>query len=188
MIVTATTTTSRIRATVLALGIGAVLALTGCGASEDDAPTDQASGGTAAEVEEAAPEDAEPEEDTTVEEAPSDEAVGEGSAEVAIDGSPVDIADATVVCQEADGTMTIAVGSAAGTDGIGAVLEGETVKSVALGSVDGAAMGWAEGAPGEVTATVEGLNYTISGEMMAVDAANPSAPTETPFEMQITCP
>ena len=49
-------------------------------------------------------------------------------------------------------------------------------------------MAWAEGAPGEVTATVHGSEYAISGTMMAVDAATPGMPVETPFELQVACP
>lgn len=190
MIATSRTVSSKIRASALALGIGVVLALSGCGASDDDAEGgQQPAPSAAAESEEsAADEAASAEEEAPAEDSGAEVTAGESAAEVTIDGSPVDIADPTVVCQEADGTMIIAVGSASGTDGIGAVLEGETVKSVALGSVDGSAMGWAEGAPGAVTASVDGATYTISGAMMAVDAADPAAADETPFEMQITCP
>ena len=101
------------------------------------------------------------------------------------------IDDATTVCQVANGTVTIAVGAATGANGIGALLtEGDspTVKSIALGSVDGTAMGWAEGAPGEANATKDGKTYTISGSMMAVDASNPTAAEEQDFEMSVTCP
>ncbi|MGO1236185.1 lipoprotein LpqH [Microbacterium gubbeenense] len=195
MTVTTTTISSRIRATALAVGVSAILLLTGCSSSGADAEGSQSAPETATESESSTATDdgAATEEDAGDEGADATEEAAEGTsggsaAEVSIDGSPVEIADATVVCQDTGGAMTIAVGSTTGTDGIGAVLEGETVKSVALGSVDGTAMGWAEGTPGEVTATVDGSTYTIAGEMMAVDAANPTAAEETPFEMRITCP
>lgn len=182
----------RLRSAALAIGIGTCLVLTGCGASDDDDAASQTSESSSADEQ---PDTSAGEQD---EESPADEAEtadqGEGggsSAEITIDGEAVDIADPTVVCQEVDGTLTIAVGSTTGTDGIGAVLEGgdsPTVTSVALGSVDGTAMGWAEGAPGDVSATKDGSTYTIGGSMMAVDASDPTGAEETPFEMQITCP
>lgn len=182
---------SRLRLAALALGVGACLTLAGCGSSGDDGADSegQDGGSTTAESTES---DA-PAEDETTEAAAGDEdsSVGASDVSVTIDGSPVDIADPTVVCQEADGDVTIAVGSAAGADGIGAVLTGgdsPTVTSVALGSVDGTAMGWAEGAPGEASATKDGSTYEIAGSMMAVDPENPASPEEKPFEMSVTCP
>src|SRR5690606_38979025 len=103
----------------------------------------------------------------------------------------LEIADPTVVCQEVSGTMTIAIGSTTGADGIGATLttgDDPVVKTVALGSVDGTAMAWAEGARGEVNATKDGSTYTISGSMTAVDITDPTNMTDTPFEMTIPCP
>lgn len=167
---------SRLRLAALVLGAGVCLTLAGCGSSGDTAAEDQDGGATASEETEsdAAAEEAAAEDDTTADDA----SAGASEVSVTIDGSPVDIADPTVVCQEMDGDLTIAVGSATGADGIGAVLSGgdsPTVTSVALGSVDGTAMGWAEGAPGEAEATKDGSTYEITGSMMAVDAENPAS-------------
>lgn len=182
-------TRARLLTAALALGFGASLLLTGCGASgaDEDAATTEESAPAAEEQQDDQAAETETEESEEEAAAPG----GDSSAEVTIDGEPVDIADPTVVCQEVDGNLTIAVGSTTGTDGIGAVLEdgdSPTVTSVALGSVDGTAMGWADGAPGEVSATKDGSVYTISGSMMAVDASDPTSTDETPFEMVITCP
>lgn len=121
----------------------------------------------------------------------SETSAGSSATTVSVDGSVIELSDATTVCHEEGGTVTLAVGAMGGTDAIGAVLTGgdsPKVTSVALGSVDGTSMGWAEGAPGEAKATKDGNTYTISGSMMAVDAANPTTPAEKPFEMQIVCP
>ncbi|GGF31838.1 hypothetical protein GCM10010922_03690 [Microbacterium sorbitolivorans] len=178
-------TTNRIRIAALAVGLGAVIALTGC-SSDGSEGTDETTSQTAEQ------QTTETETETEAEET-DDDATSAGSSEVSItiDGEALEIADPTVVCQEVDGTMTIAVGSASGADGIGATLttgDSPTVKTVALGSLDGTAMAWAEGAPGEANATVDGSTYTISGSMAAVDMSNPTAMNETPFEMVIACP
>ena len=192
------TTTNRIRIAALAVGLGAVVALTGCSSDGSDTADETTTSQTA---EQQTTESDSTETDTTESEAPADEtetetdsdntAVGSSEVSITIDGEALEIADPTVVCQEVDGTMTIAVGSAAGADGIGATLttgDAPTVKTVALGSLDGTAMAWAEGAPGEANATVDGSTYTISGSMAAVDMSNPTAMEETPFEMVIACP
>lgn len=190
------TTTNRIRIAALAVGLGAVVALTGCSSDGSDTADETTTSQTA---EQQTTESDSTETDTTESEAPADETetdsdnttVGSSEVSITIDGEALEIADPTVVCQEVDGTMTIAVGSAAGADGIGATLttgDSPTVKTVALGSLDGTAMAWAEGAPGEANATVDGSTYTISGSMAAVDMSNPTAMEETPFEMVIACP
>lgn len=197
------TTTNRIRIAALAVGLGAVVALTGCSSdgsdTADETTTSQTAEQQTTESDSTETDTTETETDTTESEAPADETetdsdnttVGSSEVSITIDGEALEIADPTVVCQEVDGTMTIAVGSAAGADGIGATLttgDSPTVKTVALGSLDGTAMAWAEGAPGEANATVDGSTYTISGSMAAVDMSNPTAMEETPFEMVIACP
>lgn len=191
---------NRIRIAALAVGLGAVIALAGCSSDGSDGADDTTS--QTAEQTMTETDTTETEADTTETEAeePAEEteesgddntAVGSSEVSITIDGEALEIADPTVVCQEVDGTMTIAVGSASGADGIGATLttgDSPTVKTVALGSLDGTAMAWAEGAPGEANATVDGSTYTISGSMSAVDMNNPTAMTETPFEMVIACP
>ena len=165
----------------LALGASLGLLLVGCSGSDAPAKTPESSGTESSGASE---------QDQGAADAGSTSA-GTAETSVTVDGKAVDIADPTTVCHEADGMLTIAVGAAGGTEGIGAVLSGgdaPQVTSVALGSVDGTVMGWAEGAPGEASATKQGSTYTITGSMMAVDAANPAAPAEKPFEMRITCP
>lgn len=107
---------------------------------------------------------------------------------VEVDGKPVEIKDKQVVCQEAGGNMNIAIGGAEG--GVGAVLtsgDSPKVKSVGLGTHNGTAMGWAEGAPGSAKVKKEGNAYEISGKMTAVDMQNPTAPSEKPFRIVVTC-
>jgi len=173
---------TKLRLAVLALGIGLSAGLVGCsGPAETDTDISSSSSTTS---------EAATDESTETAEA-GDAAVGEGDVSVTVDGQAIEIDDATTVCQTADGTVTIAVGAATGTNGIGALLsdgDSPTVKSVALGSVDGTAMGWAEGAPGEASVTKDGNTYTISGSMMAVDASDPTAAGEQDFEMSVTCP
>lgn len=118
-------------------------------------------------------------------------ASGSGDVSVIVDGKAVEVTDKVVLCQEAAGNMNIVVGSAAGSDAIGAVLttgDNPEVKSIGLGSVNGTAMGWAEGAPGNAKAAKKGKTYDISGSLMAVDMANPTAPAEKSFELKVTCP
>jgi lipoprotein LpqH len=187
-------TTNRIRIAAFAVGLGAVVALTGCSSDAGDAPEEAASQPAAEQpaAESEAPVDDAPAEGSDDEDAGEDTATGTGSeVSITIDGEALEIADPTVVCQEIDGTMPIAVGSTTGTDGIGATLtpgDAPTVKTVALGSLDGTAMAWAEGAPGEANATKDGSTYTISGSMAAVDMSDPTNMDETPFEMVIVCP
>lgn len=174
------TTTSRVRLTALAVGLGAIAALAGC---SSDAPEEPQGAVASQPADEQAP---------ATEEAADNAAPAEGAdLAITLDGEALEIADPTVVCQEVSGTMTIAIGSMTGADGIGATLttgDDPVVKTVALGSVDGTAMAWAEGAPGEVNATKDGSTYTISGSMTAVDITDPTNMTDTPFEMTIPCP
>lgn len=128
---------------------------------------------------------------STTTQQPADKPADKPSASdpiVEVDGKPVEIKDKQVVCQEAGGNMNIAIGGAEG--GVGAVLTSggsPKVKSVGLGTHNGTAMGWAEGAPGNAEAKKDGNTYEISGKMTAVDPQNPTAPSEKPFRIMVTC-
>jgi ipoprotein LpqH len=115
---------------------------------------------------------------------------GSSTAKVTIDGKDQSV-QGTVACTTAAGNITIAVGGATG--GIGAVLTDTsppTVKSVALGSVNGVALGYAPGVPGagKADVTKDGSKYKISGTATGVDTANPMQPVSKPFEIDVTCP
>lgn len=121
---------------------------------------------------------------------------GEWSASV--DGTPVEIADATVVCAEQGDTVSLSIGSASATmdsaTGLSAVLSaGDTpeVQAVGMGSTEtGEALAYAAGVPGnEATATKNGSTYEITGVLTAADMNNPMAgPQEKSFELSVTCP
>jgi ipoprotein LpqH len=111
-----------------------------------------------------------------------------GGTKLTIDGADQPISG-TPVCATMGGTVNIAIGQA-GT-GIAAVLsEGDAPKvtSIALGNVGGAALAVGPGA-GEATATKVGNTYTIKGNAMGTDMANPMAGMVTkPFELVVACP
>jgi lipoprotein LpqH len=114
---------------------------------------------------------------------------GSGATKVTIDGQDQNV-QGTVVCSAMGGNVNIAIGDA--TMGIGAVLsEGDspTVTSVALGNVNGAALGYQSGTgQGEATATKDGNTYKISGTATGIDMANPMEPVNKPFEIEVACP
>jgi ipoprotein LpqH len=115
---------------------------------------------------------------------------GSSAAKVTIDGKDQSV-QGTVACNTAAGNITIAIGGATG--GIGAVLTDASppmVKSVALGSVNGVALGYAPGVPGagKADATKDGSKYKISGTATGVDTANPMQPVNKSFEIDVTCP
>jgi lipoprotein LpqH len=115
-------------------------------------------------------------------------AAGSGTAKVSIDGQPQDV-QGQVVCSNAAGNFSIAVGNP-GT-GIGIVMaeDASKVTSVGLGNVSGVALGYTEGAPGgNASATKDGKTYTITGTATGVDMANPMQPMTKPFEISVTCP
>ncbi|CAJ1578796.1 lipoprotein LpqH [[Mycobacterium] wendilense] len=108
---------------------------------------------------------------------------------VTIDGQDQNI-EGDPTCVAMGGNIQIGLGDPAG--GIGAVVsEGDepVVRSVGLGSVDGVALGYAEGAPGgEATASKDGNTYTITGTASGADLANPMEMVTKPFEIKVTCP
>ncbi|RIU27872.1 hypothetical protein D2E92_17470, partial [Mycobacteroides abscessus] len=111
------------------------------------------------------------------------------SAKVTIDGKEQKI-EGAVVCQSSNGNVNIVIGS--GAQGFGAVVtEGDspTVKSAGLGSLNGQSLAFSEGTPGaSAKATKDGKKYHIEGTAIAVDMANPTQPSNKPFEIEVTCP
>ncbi len=115
---------------------------------------------------------------------------GTSAAKVSIDGKDQNI-QGTVACGTAAGSVSIAIGGA--TSGVGAVLTDAsppTVKSVALGNVNGVALGYTTGVPGagKASVTKDGSKYKISGTATGVDMANPMQQVNKPFEIDVTCP
>ena len=113
---------------------------------------------------------------------------GAGTAKVTIDGKPKDM-QGQVVCTNAGGNLSIAVGEA--TTGIAVMMapDASTVNSVGLGNVDGVTLGYQAMAPGaSATATKEGNTYKVTGTASGIDMANPMQPITKPFEIEVTCP
>lgn len=103
------------------------------------------------------------------------------------------MADATVVCQEAAGTMNIAIGStsAASQQGFAIVLtagDSPTVQAVALVDAADNALAYTEGIPqGSASATKNGNDYQVSSEGVVTDLNNPTSVQTKPFEVKVSC-
>ena len=117
-----------------------------------------------------------------------------GDASVTVDGKDLSGLDMdTVTCVKSGGKITIASGSAGGQSGLGAVMTDEdppVVESVAL-VVDGTALGVAaQGgvSTGSAEVSVDGDEYTITGEAEGADMNNPTAGLiKKEFEIKVTC-
>ncbi|MFW0789343.1 lipoprotein LpqH [Gordonia sp. CPCC 205333] len=153
---------------ILVASVGAIGLIGALGACSDDSSSDTGSGDTGVST--------------------------GGDASVTIDGKPLDMGSKKVVCTETGGKVAIAIGdnTAGGTAGVGATLttgDNPEVETVGLGATNGQALGWAKGTPGgDAKATKDGNTYTISGNVMGVDMANPTAPSKKSFEIKVTCP
>lgn len=116
-------------------------------------------------------------------------AAGAGTAKVMIDGQPKDVTG-QIVCTTAMGNLSIAIGDTA--TGIAVMMspDASKVTSVGLGNVNGVALAYQDGMPGDAsaTATKDGNTYTITGKASGMDMANPMQPTTKPFEIAVTCP
>jgi ipoprotein LpqH len=122
-------------------------------------------------------------------------AASAANTKVLIDGQDQNV-KGQVACATTAGTVNIAIGgpsaggAGAGT-GIGAVLSDANppvVTSVALGNVNGVALG-VGGTTGSAKATKDGKSYKISGTASGADLSNPMAgPVTKPFEIDVTCP
>ncbi len=113
---------------------------------------------------------------------------GAGTAKVSIDGQPKDV-QGQIACTTAMGNLSIGIGDT--TSGIAVVMspDASKVTSVALGNVNGAALGFQDGVGGaKATATKDGSTYKISGTATGVDMSNPMQPMTKPFEIEVTCP
>jgi lipoprotein LpqH len=117
------------------------------------------------------------------------------NTKVVIDGQDQNV-KGQVACATTAGSVNIAIGgpsasgAGAGT-GIGAVLTDANppaVTSVALGNVNGVALG-VGGTTGSAKATKDGNSYKITGTASGADLSNPMAgPVTKPFEIDVTCP
>jgi lipoprotein LpqH len=115
-------------------------------------------------------------------------AAGAGTAKVSIDGQPKDVTG-QIACTTAMGNLNIGIGDA--STGIAVVMspDASKVTSVGLGNVNGAVLGFQDGAPGgSASATKDGNTYKVSGTATGVDMANPMQPMTKPFEIEVTCP
>jgi lipoprotein LpqH len=115
---------------------------------------------------------------------------GTGQSKLTVDGQEQTL-QGSVVCNSTGGNLQIGFGQATG--GVGAVVsEGDdpVVRSVGLGNINGALLGYTEGT-GQGNAEVEkdDKTYTIKGNATGTDMANPMAGLVTkPFEFVVTCP
>jgi ipoprotein LpqH len=121
-------------------------------------------------------------------------AASASNTKVLIDGQDQNV-KGQVACATTAGSVNIAIGgptggAGAGT-GIGAVLTDANppaVTSVALGNVNGVALG-VGGTTGSAKATKDGNTYKITGTASGADLSNPMAgPVTKPFEIDVTCP
>lgn len=136
--------------------------------------------------------------DTTVVQAGDVAVATDGSGEwsASVDGTPIEIDDATVVCADQGDTvsLTIASTSATAATGLSAVLgagDSPEVQAVGMGSTEtGEALAFAPGVPGnEATAARDGNTYSITGTLTAADMNNPLAgPQDKDFSLEVTCP
>lgn len=113
---------------------------------------------------------------------------GAGTATVTIDGQPREM-QGQVACAVAGGNLNIGIGEQ--TTGVAVVMaqDASRVTSVGLGNVNGAVLGFQQGAPGgNASATKDGNTYTITGTATGVDMANPMQPMTKPFEIKVSCP
>jgi ipoprotein LpqH len=113
-----------------------------------------------------------------------------GDVTVTLDGQPQTV-KGNVSCVTQGGNVAIAIGDA--TTGIGATLtsgDSPEVKTVAMGSSNGVALGYTQGVPGagEAKATKDGSKYDITGKVTGIDTKNPLTPVTKPFEIKVTCP
>jgi lipoprotein LpqH len=116
--------------------------------------------------------------------------VGPDAGHVTLGGE--DVGPVTAVgCDTQQGLTTITV--AAGKPATVVVTDeaAPTVKSVSIGEVgpNGPTLAYLEGvAASPAQANRDGGKYTVSGTGLGTDPADPSRPTQIPFEIAVTCP
>lgn len=111
-------------------------------------------------------------------------------ATVTVGGEELELADKTVGCTENGDRLNIGIGS--GESAIAVVVstgDEPEVESVALGSLDGVALGYQQGVgDGNAEVSRDGDSYTITGEATGIDVANVAEPVRREFEIAVTCP
>lgn len=115
---------------------------------------------------------------------------GTSGTKVIIDGKDQNVSAGSVVCAKVGGTVRITIGGSGSA--ISATVTDANppeVKNVALGTVNGVALGYTPGSGhGNATAKKDGNTYKITGTATGVDAANPTQQVNKPFEIDATCP
>lgn len=170
----------------------AAMSLAACGA-EDDAGSEKATtAAPASEKEEEKEEEGETKSEETDEDTTDVDDVSTGGSYTAtLDGEEFTVDEGMIVCTEAAGAMNIAVGPTnpnAEAKAIAAVIEGDQVTALTMGSAQGQAITYAaEAGQGSATVETDGNTYTITGEGLFADVANPGMPELKPFELQVTC-
>lgn len=134
------------------------------------------------------------EEKSNAEDTSADDTGSTGDAKwsVEVDGAAIEIEDATVVCQEAAGTINIAIASTSAPDkALGVQLvagDTPTVQGVGLLDKEGNALAYAEGAgQGSAEVTKNGNVYEITGEGLVTDMSNPTSMQTKPFSVTVDC-
>lgn len=117
-----------------------------------------------------------------------------GDWSVTVDGATISIPDATVVCQEAAGGLSIAIAAptaAAADQAIAVQLtlgDPPTVQAVAALDADRNALAYTEGTGmGSAEVAVSGSEYTITGEGLVTEIDNPTSMNTKPFEIVVDC-
>jgi len=113
-------------------------------------------------------------------------AAAAGETKVIIDGEPQNVSG-PVVCATNDGKFSIAIGEAITGVIVGLEPDGSVVHDVGLGTINGVALSFTEGAPGNSAgATKSGNAYHITGTATGMD--NVGLQVSTPFTIDATCP
>ena len=162
----------RVVAGVIGLAAGAAI-LVGCSDDKGSAPADSS---------------------TAAESSQTSAVASAGKTEVKVDGSDLSGLDLnSVTCVKQGGKINVASGAIGGQQGLGIVMTDEATPVVeSLGMVvDGNALAVANamGAKtGSAEVKVDGDSYTITGEAVGADMANPMAGMITkPFTVTVTC-
>lgn len=178
----------------------ATMGLAACGA-EDDAGSDKSAekettAAPATEEQDEKQDEKQEEDETTSEDTNEDDidvddvSTG-GSYTATLDGEEFTVDEGMIVCTDTGGVMNIAVGPTnpnAEAKAIAAVIEGDQVTALTMGSAQGQAITYAaEAGQGSATVETDGNTYTINGEGLFADVANPGMPELKPFELQVTC-
>ena len=121
--------------------------------------------------------------------AASTSASAAADTKVTIDGEDQQVTG-SVTCTTVGDSVAITIGDP--TSGIAVRLttgDAPTVKQVGLGNVNGAVLGYSEGAVGsDAKAEKTSDGYEVTGNATGIDMANPLTPVTKPFEIDVTCP